>query len=430
MDDIYQQWYENKKRFIDKFGGLIYEIPTPITFEINADLKSSKASCFAEVLDDIYGLTDLANYIWKEKENFFSNISKKDFTTESGIVIKAGSKIIKAFKHFINDKELLTELQNRASMIIQEDKITGTLCLSVHPLDFLSSSENTYNWRSCHALDGDFRTGNLSYMCDPSTIICYLKGADDVALPNFPKSVLWNSKKWRMLVHTDNRYNIFFAGRQYPFFSETALHQIRIILMDLFSNTILPYTGWGNEYLYSYQTGRYVGNITDYPLDDKYAIIHGHLYPMHKLIKDARHSRHYSDLLNSTCYIPYYMFTRECYDTELELNIGANVKCVCCNKNYNTSESFLCNSCAEEYVEEEDECVYCSICDRRIPIIESFYIPEEDQVLCAHCFDTVGDFCQRCHTWHRNGELTYSNALRQILCDSCLEEVEDISDGS
>ena len=28
--------------------------------------------------------------------------------------------------------------------------------------DYLSLSENAFNWRSCHALDGEYRAGNLS----------------------------------------------------------------------------------------------------------------------------------------------------------------------------------------------------------------------------------------------------------------------------
>jgi hypothetical protein len=55
-------------------------------------------------------------------------------------------KLAKAFKFFTDSKTVLYDLQNRASQIIQEDKVEGTLCLSVHPLDFLSSSMNTYNW--------------------------------------------------------------------------------------------------------------------------------------------------------------------------------------------------------------------------------------------------------------------------------------------
>ena len=40
----------------------------------------------------------------------------------------------------------LYTLQNKASQIIQEDCVEGTVCFSVHPLDYLSISENIYNF--------------------------------------------------------------------------------------------------------------------------------------------------------------------------------------------------------------------------------------------------------------------------------------------
>lgn len=136
-------------------------------------------------------------------------------------------KIIRAFKYFCEDKEILNEIQSIASMMIQNDKVSGILCMSVHPLDFLSVSENAHNWRSCHALDGEYRAGNLNYMADNSTVICYLKSTHKAQLPNFPEDVKWNSKKWRMLLFFDNYYDTMMAGRQYPFTENSLLLYIK-----------------------------------------------------------------------------------------------------------------------------------------------------------------------------------------------------------
>ena len=127
--------------------------------------------------------------------------------------VKLGMKLVKAFKFFEQDKVTLETIQNEASRLIQEDKIEGKLRVSVHPLDFLSASENTYNWRSCHALDGEYRAGNLSYMCDRSTVMVYLCTEDKKKLPRFPASVPWYSKKWRMLLHFSDNWDMIFAGR-------------------------------------------------------------------------------------------------------------------------------------------------------------------------------------------------------------------------
>ena len=48
-------------------------------------------------------------------------------------------------------------------MILQDVKVSGDLVLSVHPLDYLSISDNNHNWYSCHSLDGEYGAGNLGY---------------------------------------------------------------------------------------------------------------------------------------------------------------------------------------------------------------------------------------------------------------------------
>lgn len=160
--------------------------------------------------------------------------------------------------------------------------MTGKLCISIHPLDFLSSSENNYNWRSCHSLDGDFAVGNLSYLQDGCTAICYLKGADNVKLPNFPATVPWNDKKWRMLVHISKNKDFIFAGRQYPFFSEDALNKVKTLLLD----KVFPDQKFEEKWSDMVITDLQKDDI-DYPLDDTYYYVNGGLYPLTSLAQPA-----------------------------------------------------------------------------------------------------------------------------------------------
>ena len=194
VDKLFDLWLENKKSYIELFDGkLIYELPEPVSFEMTEKDKKSKFEDFLTSMDTYVNINDdFIDFLEVERDGFFSNTVCGEYRTRTGEKIPKGMKLVKAFKYFIEDKELLTELQMEASRIIQKDKITGRLCFSVHPLDFLSSSENAHNWRSCHALDGEYRSGNLSYMVDSSTIIVYLKSDEDAVLPNFPPSIKWN----------------------------------------------------------------------------------------------------------------------------------------------------------------------------------------------------------------------------------------------
>ena len=233
-DGIIDEWELAKKEIIeDVFDGeLIWEYPEKVVFHLSPEEREHK---IIKMLDKMYYLFSdfgeyelydtIAKFIRRNTVSFFDN----KVSDNTGCDIKKvpiGMKLSKAMSYFIYHPDLLNEVQIDISRCIQEDKIEGRLCLSVHPLDYLSSSENTHNWRSCHALDGEYRAGNLSYMLDSSTIICYLKSEEDTKLPNFPEYIPWNNKKWRVLLFLSDNWEVIFAGRQYPFSSQTGLDHL------------------------------------------------------------------------------------------------------------------------------------------------------------------------------------------------------------
>jgi hypothetical protein len=134
--------------------------------------------------------------------------------------VPKGMKLSKAFKYFVEDEGQLRIIQDVFSEMIQKNKVCGKLCISIHPLDYLSTSETTHNWRSCHALDGEYRAGGLAYMCDKTTVVCYIKSDEDAVLPRFPHHIKWNDKKWRMLLHMEE------AGQRLPPQAERFRHGV------------------------------------------------------------------------------------------------------------------------------------------------------------------------------------------------------------
>lgn len=219
IDKLLTTWASSKQILSNKFlqGNLSYTYPEEITFSLSPAAKEKNFSTF---IDMVKGYGEETHWLIKflfaiNADDFYNNYLpfKYIMDADNEKIIPQGSKIIKSFKCFVEDKQILAQLQMIASMYIQENKINGYLTFSIHPLDFLSSSENTYNWRSCHSLDSEYRAGNLSYICDCGTMIVYLSPNTPEKLPNFPISVPWNSKKWRMLMHFNTSYDVCFAGR-------------------------------------------------------------------------------------------------------------------------------------------------------------------------------------------------------------------------
>ena len=422
-DELFARWYEAKRDFIEAFGGdLIWECPDKVTFELSQADKNVRLDEFISKISNTFENDALAMFLEDNRAGFFKNEVVEGGTvrmSDGDIVdVPVGMKLIKAFKYFESDPLTLKDLQTHASMIIQEDKVSGTLCISVHPLDFLSSSENTYNWRSCHSLDGEYRAGNFSYMMDSSTVICYLKGAEDAKLPNFPDSVRWNSKKWRMLLFFSTHWDVMFAGRQYPFFSRTALD---IIMMQLKQKVAGGYwSEWHNDTLNSFNYAE--RNADGGSLMWNYVCLNNELYKTVDVIQDGKHTLHFNDLLRSSCYVPYYCFKyyRPVGETPV-IRVGAEAPCLMCGHNHMVStDSLLCEECELEFGDSQDDRYgYCDCCDRRMVIDDAHFIESAGQLVCEWCYDSLVTRCERCGLDFFNTDLTYDKDIHSYVCCGC-----------
>ena len=422
-DELFAQWMEAKRDIIEAFGGkLIYEVPYKVNFALDDTEKQTRVNDFIDTVHNTFCNYELAEFLDTNTANFFDNIVKNSYIKDT-ISIPAGMRLVKAFKFFEKDKSTLEAIQNRASQVIQEDKIEGTLCFSVHPLDFLSVSENTHNWRSCHALDGEYRAGNLSYMVDKSTIVCYLKSADDVSIPMFPEDLKWNSKKWRVLLYLSDRWDMFFAGRQYPFATKNGLDKSFEILKQILhisSSWPLEECKWQNIYVDSS-----CGAMIDY----EYLPIRGELHKLKDIVQDGETSLQFNDLLRSSCYHhPYYAirdnvsWMREDYGIP-HFTVGGAVKCLQCGKHYITNpETMMCDDCELEYGHEENE-IYgtCDCCGARIVRDDAISVGYYDLV-CESCYQTECFVCDCCDEVFYKSDQHYDKEHEDYVCTQCYEE--------
>lgn len=422
-DDLFSKWAHNKGAIIDSFGSkLIYEVGK-VSFSLDDTARESKTLQFLSYLDTLNNYP-LFRFFATNREGFLKNQVVEDYNLGEGKFITAGSKLVKAFKHFVSDPAQLEEVQNKASEIIQENKIEGTLCFSVHPLDFLSASETTFKWRSCHSLDGEYRAGNLSYMTDSSTIMCYLKSDEEKKLPNFPESIPWNDKKWRCLLFLSDGWECMFAGRQYPFFSNSALETIRLWLMNsFFKNDENCWTKWYNHLIMDNGLDKNHEHWDHYEFEQEnsYVLLGYECYKMSELIREPCGALHYNDLLHSGCYVPYYMFKKQYYhpDHKISFYIGNNVKCLECNEEYISrgEGTMRCEYCQGEEEEEENYFI-CQSCGGRYSLDEAHRVDETDEYVCPECFHQRCFRCEKCENvyWLESHVI---NEQGQWLCVHC-----------
>lgn len=89
------------------------------------------------------------------------------------------------------------------SQVLNDKKLKGHLCLSIHPMDFMTMSDNACDWGSCMSWldDGDYRRGTVVMMNSPMVVVAYLKSKDDmyVGAHTDGSTLFWNNKRWRQL---------------------------------------------------------------------------------------------------------------------------------------------------------------------------------------------------------------------------------------
>lgn len=428
LDDLFEKWLEGKRDFIEAMNGdVIYEWPDKVAFELGPAEKKLRLNDFINVVENRYENYDLVHFLECNRDGFFSNHVVEEYEYH-GTIIPKGMKLLRAFKFFESDTYVLEQLQNAASMIIQEDKIEGTLCLSVHPLDFLSTSENNHNWRSCHALDGEYRAGNLSHMIDHSTIICYIKSSKEEVLPNFPQDVKWNSKKWRVLFYFSDNWDMIFAGRQYPFTTSTGLNFVKDnVFRELHFG---EFSSWCDKKIHSFDNQDIYVNFRS-----PYLPVGKILMPLDELVINEPGSLQFNDVLSSSCYDALYAFRRRSgYFRDYTVNhkttrfhIGGQCKCLRCGSApINISSSVMCNDCELEYGDSEDDMfAYCSCCGRRYFYDDGVYITSTEECICPTCAEREATTCQACGELHYNNEIVYDRKTEQYVCQYCFEDMRE-----
>lgn len=332
----------------------------------------------------------------QNKQGFFEN---KVLCPYPPLNILPGAKLSKALKNFINPSSVRWA-QDVASKFVQENKIEGYLYLSVDPRDYLTLSENNENWISCHSLDGDYRTGDLNYMVDNTTVVAYLCDSKDSKLRCTPLGMSWNSKKWRMLIHTD-LHRVIYYNKQYPFESKKLLTYASEFLTSKLSDVFTSPVDYGFKLV----QGQFENGLLPYNQINA----GGRTFDMRDII-DVSTNSGFCDLIYSSVYSPVVAVNRELLNSYIDthccgtdkglmkefsdfkdlfgLKIGKYPICPVCGEHYVTREDkYLCNDCIAEYDADEDFFLKCNCCGGRVYDDEIYWFNEEPY--CKHCYNEL-----------------------------------------
>ena len=238
-------------------------------------------------------------------------------------IIRTIQKVLKATKY--PHMELFEHWRNQVSLVQTSDIIQAKLVLSIHPIDFMTMSDNTCNWSSCMSWshNGCYHAGTLEMMNSNIAVVAYLESNSEYALHLNETGEVYPipNKSWRSLLFIHK--NIILCGKSYPYFKENLCFQV----LDFAREIVKKNLNWNYKFInQEYQDMKNIdGNyyLRDWfnPYYDKKRKHHAITFYTNGMYNDIIESKY-----------PHYYCCRNYVEEPLKICLSGPATCICCGK--------------------------------------------------------------------------------------------------
>ena len=312
------------------------------------------------------------NVLAKNKAGFEATFicgDKKIQIQKESKPVKILSKVVSALNF---DIEIFEKFRIAHSVILNDKYIKGELCLSIHPMDYMTMSDSGYDWSSCMSWmrDGEYHRGTVEMMTSPSVVVVYLKGSRE-----YIEDIKWNTKKWRCLYIVTPEF--ITSIKAYPYENS----DLEKLGLNFLVETIEEKT----SICYRKDYCRYNYYDNDLPCDHNYMLT---LFDNNKIEVEFDFSTDdmYNDFgARAGCWATINSTINE--ERFISYNYSGPTVCMSCgaiNACYDDENSPCLLTCNDCYV---DNRIYCECCGERI------YDGDESY----STLDMVGPICENCY---------------------------------
>lgn len=307
------------------------------------------------------------------------------------LILQNGMKPMRALNKVVNyfGKENFPhfeEFRLAHSNIFTSKVIKGTLVFSIHPLDYMTMSDNDNNWTTCMSWvdDGEYRLGTLEMLNSNNSLMVYLESETPY---EFSPGHFWNNKSWRQIVVVDK--NIILGGKSYPYTSK----QLSVKILEILQGFAKENLNWKYKY----------GPQEYHDMSQMYG---EHVHSTHKnsskksILFDTGFM--YNDILEN--HTSTYYCIRNRVSKQKVISYSGKAFCLDCGEPFErraSSENLFCNECLSAHE--------CNHCGRYIHKNETTYIVN-NQKHCEDCFTRLRK-CPDC------GKLVSSYSSYFVFCD-------------
>lgn len=307
---------------------------------------------------------------------------------------------------------------NKHSEILNDKKINGTLTISIHPLDYITMSDNGSDWVSCMSWkdDGCYHQGTVEMMNSNMVLCCFLH--NDKTPWNFScdremeeheglEEWLWNNKKYRQLIYVTK--DIIVSGKSYPFANDEISQKIITVVKDLAMQNMQWTYSFGPE---RYQDMKWINGSKSMIRAKGFARRHEEI--KHNIIIET--NAMYNDFVRDS-ERNYWCYRNKVQHTKV-INASGPATCLCCRgtvtefcdsdwdyfERFNNTSMVICADCRPKL-----ECNYCSHMIRG----KGYHMTNKEngktEIFCRSCIQNRFAVCHCCGQWFK----TASNSPRK-----------------
>ena len=316
-------------------------------------------------LRKVFTYSNFINNRYSDSEKITFYYVKDDQIKE--YVVTKDTKIFRIFTRLSEIcpevKDLLNCISSRTSIYTTNKLVKSNLVLSIHPIDYMTMSDNSYDWSSCMSWvdNGCYRTGTVEMMNNDCVLVAYVEGSNSF---NIAEHTWSGNKKWRELFVITPEYMTNIKG--YPYFWEEMDNQVFDFLKELAKKNL---------------------NID-------FKLFSNDMFNESKFIERIRVKMNYMYNDFDTVHTKHKLYISDEHNF-IEKNVNRNNTFV-----IKASAPAICPACGNE-IEVDDDC---------------------NLVLCHNCRNEHRYKCDDCGDYCNKDELYYIEYEGRTVCQDCLNE--------
>ena len=404
LDYILREWNKSKQTLFNIFGEkLMLEKEIQVEDgdnkkirEINNYLNSTNPGTdFINSVRKLFTFNgtyfedSYATYNLTQAKQLFTNRVAKEFSyrNKDNKVIKVpeGAKVMRVLQKIAKEFDLpdFEIFRNHISRITEIRKSKIKFTLSIHPLDYMTMSDNANGWESCMNWTqgpGSYRAGTIEMMNSPVVVVAYI-----TTKPYYPAntSIEWTSKSWRELIIVHP--NTICSVKSYPYYNIAFDKALVNWLADLVEEK----TEWRYNRKKPQENLESCSDIKawqDKEDKDNYFLLH---FETNEMYNDFGNTDNYGIFSINPPDNKYHTST---------INYSGLMTCMCCGENgywSDDTETVICEDC--------EPSIYCCCCDERVNINDAIEV--DGEWVCEDCYNDLHR-CMCCEDAHFDDNLT------------------------